>query len=161
MPDTLTKKHTHLWRGRPVSEKQYHHYLHMSGGNVPKDSGPVDSTPDVGDDVAAILEQLNLSSDQVRTIAQVFAAQKVDPTQVAKPKRPSVDEQSESLVANSKYAYSRGRVYINGDVAEAAARVLTGGKPEIVAVGAGKTAAVLVSRTDAGNAYLHNLYEAS
>jgi hypothetical protein len=64
----------------------------------------------------------------------------------------------EALVAQRGLAFSSGRVYVNGGIIEAAARVLKTGAPEIAtSSGVGRTKAVLVFREESGDVALQNL----
>lgn len=70
-------------------------------------------------------------------------------------------EKSEAQVAKAGFVHTRGRVYVNAKVIEAAVRVLKTGSPEIVRNdGSHRTKAIAVYRLDAGDSVaLQNLGE--
>lgn len=71
---------------------------------------------------------------------------------------PTHREQAEALVTERGFRYGRGRVYVTGAILEAAARVLKGGHPEVVATsGIGSKAAVVVYRESSGDVSIQNL----
>jgi hypothetical protein len=72
----------------------------------------------------------------------------------------AVKDEAEALVAAKGLAFTKGRVYVTGSILEAAARVLKGKKPEIVASsGVGRTSAVLVFCLPSGDAAIQNLHK--
>ena len=67
-------------------------------------------------------------------------------------------EIGEALVEKAGLAFTKGRVYVTPDIIEACVRVRKTASPEVVtSSGVGRTAAVLIFKTEGGDVALQNL----
>lgn len=73
---------------------------------------------------------------------------------------PTPKEQAEALVEGGGYSYAKGRVYLNADLIETAARIQNGGDPQIVSGSDEKRFCVLY-RAENGDVVIQNLYKES
>ena len=74
------------------------------------------------------------------------------------PKELTSKEQADALIEASPFTHTSGRVYLGGATIEAAARVSSTGKPELVKADVkGRTAAVALWRTEQGSVAAQNL----
>lgn len=73
---------------------------------------------------------------------------------------PTEKEKAEVLVENGDYSYAKGRVYLNANLIETAARIQNGGEPQVVSGSDEKRFCVLY-RTDDGDVVIQNLYKES
>ena len=113
------------------------------------------TTPEPVDPQAAAVAEL-VKAGFTETDARRILGQAADP-EVAETVE-TVQDLGEALVAQRGLAFSKGRVYVNGSIAEAIVRVLKGGGPEVVdSSGVGRVAAVLVSRQESGDVSVQNL----
>lgn len=112
---------------------------------------PVVSNP-VADLIAA-----GIPADEA---ARIVGGQFATPTAVAETVKVALTskEQADALVAQHGFTHTKGRVYATGSILEAAARVLKGGKPEVVtSSGVGRTKAVVIFRESSGDVAIQNL----
>lgn len=89
--------------------------------------------------------------------AKVTAAIKAEAAEVLAASL-SPKQRAEALVAERGLAFTRGRVYVTGELIEAQARVMKTGAPEVGnASGVGRVSAVLIYREESGDVALQNL----
>lgn len=79
-------------------------------------------------------------------------------TEEATETEPTEKEKAETLVEDGDYAYAKGRVYLNANLIETAARIQNGGDPQVVSGSDEKRFCVLY-RADNGDVVIQNLYK--
>lgn len=100
-------------------------------------------------------------AQQALGLASEASTAVVTPPTIEAPKVLTSKDQGDQLVEAQGLEFAKGRVYVTPDTIEAAVRVRKTGKPEIIASsGAGRTAAVLLFKTDNGDVALQNLIKA-
>jgi hypothetical protein len=108
-------------------------------------------------DPAADLLAAGFSQEEVDAIIGAGATTPEPAEKVVLAKKTS-QELGEALVENAGLAFTKGRVYVTPDIIEAAVRVRKTSSPEVVSSsGVGRTAAVLVFKTDGGDVAIQNL----
>lgn len=113
--------------------------------------------PEPVSDPAQDLLDAGFSQDEVDAIIGAGATPEVEAV-VAKPVAKTSQELGEALVEQHGLAFTKGRVYVTPDIIEAAVRVRKTASPEVVtSSGVGRTAAVLVFKTDGGDVAIQNL----
>lgn len=97
-----------------------------------------------------LADELGLTVDEVKAALNEPEVEADAPT----------ESTPEDLVAAAGFTFTKGRVYVNKDVVEGIARVLTTGSTEIIRTsGNGRTKAVLVTRLESGDASVQNLVD--
>lgn len=108
-------------------------------------------------DPIAELVAAGFTEEDARKIVSAGAVAEPEATVTAPVKKTS-QELGEALVEQHGLAFTKGRVYVTPDIIEAAVRVRKTASPEVVtSSGVGRTAAVLVFKTDGGDVAIQNL----
>lgn len=105
-----------------------------------------------------VVQQLVASGEFTKEEAEALVASLSPDQPVHTPAPLTPKQQAEALVEKSGLGYAKGRVYVNGDVLEAATRVLKTGTPEIAKTsGVGRVVALLVYKEESGDVALQSL----
>lgn len=145
---------------RPRSTKKYQTLIHLGYSDeqalkVLAEIGVIEPEPLPE---FPVVQQLVASGEFTLEEAQTLVASLSPDQPVHTPAPLTPKQQAEALVEKAGLGYTKGRVYVNGAVLEAATRVLKTGTPEVTATsGVGHIAAVLVYREESGDVAIQNL----